>query len=143
MITPEELRIAIDTRSVGRGDIERAIHTINSQAQRIAELDAKWRDYENNYILPVFKWAEEMKIDLPALVAAGGGNCVELFVKELRKRIAKLEAQLLIEPSADHIHGQIAGLRWAREEAKQFATGMGLGLSCEREADRLEATLKP
>jgi hypothetical protein len=65
---------------------------INSMSRRIIDLDEKWRFYENNYILPVFKWAAEMGIDLPALVVAGGGNCVELFVRELRNRIKELES---------------------------------------------------
>lgn len=51
MITAEarELRFAIDTNSVGRVDVEKAINTIEKQATRIAELDTKWRDYETNY----------------------------------------------------------------------------------------------
>lgn len=74
--------------------LDEARKLIDAKDKRIAELDAKWRDYETNYILPVFKWAEEMKIDLHALVAAGGGNCVELFFRELRKRIEDLEEAL-------------------------------------------------
>lgn len=44
----------------------------------------KWRDYEDNYILPAFRWAERENIDLPSLVSAHPGhNCVELLVTAL------------------------------------------------------------
>lgn len=60
-----------------------------------ARLDAKWRDYETNYILPCFRWAKELGFDLEALVRSRPGhNCVELFVEALRSRIRTLEAEL-------------------------------------------------
>ena len=96
MITAKEARQrALYVSSVLTETYDREVaDTLEVHEKRIAELDAKWRDYETNYILPTFKWAEEMKIDLHALVAAGGGNCVELFFRELRKRIEELEESL-------------------------------------------------
>ena len=45
----------------------------------------KWQLYEQKYILPCFKWAEEEGIDLKKLVKENPGkNCVELLVKTLK-----------------------------------------------------------
>ena len=45
----------------------------------------KWRLYEEKYILPCFKWAEEEGIDLKKLVKENPGhNCVELLFKTLK-----------------------------------------------------------
>lgn len=41
-------------------------------------------DYERNYVLPTFTWAEEYGIDLQKLVMDNAGkNCVELLVRAL------------------------------------------------------------
>ena len=48
--------------------------------------EAKWREYERDYILPVFEWAKEVGFDLPAAVRKGGGNCVALLVRYLIER---------------------------------------------------------
>ena len=46
--------------------------------------ELKWRLYENEYILPCFRWTKEQGIDLEKLVRDNPGhNCVELLVKEL------------------------------------------------------------
>jgi hypothetical protein len=50
----------------------------------------KWRRYEQDYILPVFKWAEEMGIDLRALVSEGKGNSTVRFFQTLREKINSL-----------------------------------------------------
>jgi hypothetical protein len=45
----------------------------------------KWQDYERNYILPCFKWAEESGLDLRDAVTKNAGmNCVEILVKWLQ-----------------------------------------------------------
>lgn len=56
---------------------------------------SKWRDYEDNYILPVFTWAKECGIDLEVAVrekSRPGSNCVVLFFEALRARLSELEA---------------------------------------------------
>lgn len=47
----------------------------------------RWTNYEQNYILPCFKWAEERGIDLHALVRDHPGkNCVELLINAIDPR---------------------------------------------------------
>ena len=44
--------------------------------------EQKWREYERDYILPCFQWANEYGIDLRKLVRDNPGkNCVELLVR--------------------------------------------------------------
>ena len=52
----------------------------------------KWWDYEQEYILPCFKWAKECGIDLPALVSEAKGNSTVRFFGALRDQIAELRA---------------------------------------------------
>jgi len=50
---------------------------------------SKWWAYEQEYILPCFKWAAEMGYDLEAAVRdKPGKNCVELLVEWLRSRLS-------------------------------------------------------
>ncbi len=52
----------------------------------------KWIQYEQEYILPCFKWAKEAGIDLKNLVSKNPGhNCVELLIKELISKNISLE----------------------------------------------------
>jgi hypothetical protein len=55
---------------------------------------AKWQDYEKNYILPTFGWAEKLdpKVELEQLVRDNPGkNCVELLFKHMLARISDLQ----------------------------------------------------
>jgi hypothetical protein len=48
----------------------------------------KWWDYEQEYILPAFEWAEECGIDLRAAVSANPGkNCVRLLHEAVCERL--------------------------------------------------------
>jgi len=48
----------------------------------------KWWNYEQEYILPCFKWAKESGIDLAEeIVKNPGHNCVEILVKQLQARL--------------------------------------------------------
>lgn len=48
----------------------------------------KWWTYEQEYVLPCFKWAAEMGYDLEAAVRENHGrNCLELLVAWLRARV--------------------------------------------------------
>ena len=58
--------------------------TIDQLRRENVRLDDKWRDYEENYILPCFAWARDAGIDLPTLVSEAKGNCVERLVQTLR-----------------------------------------------------------
>lgn len=53
----------------------------------------KWRDYEDDYVLPTFKWAEEMGFDLHELVREAKGNCVVRFFEKLRADLKKLQRE--------------------------------------------------
>lgn len=55
----------------------------------------KWQDYEREYILPAFQWAEAAGIDLKELVSIRAGhNCVELLVMVLLEDRAALRAEV-------------------------------------------------
>ena len=58
-----------------------------SYADARAEIERheeKWQNYEQNYILPCFKWATEQGIDLHKLVRDNAGkNCIQLLVEAL------------------------------------------------------------
>lgn len=89
-ITHEEARRLCETAKYGVPyGLLRYIDQQDSLAQ---ELTKKCREYEADYILPVFAWAKEMGIDLPALVNEAKGNCVERLFGALRGRIQELEA---------------------------------------------------
>jgi len=74
-------------------ECERAVATLDRLEQRLVDAEAraeehrkKWRGYEQDYILPCFKWAEEDGIDLQALATdSAGRNCVDLYVHALRQ----------------------------------------------------------
>jgi hypothetical protein len=62
----------------------------------------RWWDYEQNYILPCFKWATECGIDLDQLVREKAGkNCVELLADSLRAALTAKDAEL---QNAKHGH---------------------------------------
>jgi hypothetical protein len=77
--------------------------TLKSADNKIAELNLalekktaiaqeywdKFRNYEDEYILPTFKWAEEMGFDLHKLVDERKGNCVVRFFQRLRGDLKK------------------------------------------------------
>lgn len=54
----------------------------------------KYRNYEDEFILPTFKWAEEIGLDLKALVSEGKGNCVVRFFQFIRERLTKAEEKV-------------------------------------------------
>ena len=66
----------------------------------------KWQLYEKKYILPCFKWAKELNIDLENLVKENPGhNCVELLVKTLKTIIGQYNktAQGIVKDKVDEI----------------------------------------
>ena len=64
-----------------RASVQRLFATIDHHRR-------KWREYENEYILPCFRWARELGFDLERMVIDNPGhNCVELLVSTLRKCI--------------------------------------------------------
>ncbi len=65
---------------------------LEQQAERASRAERKWQEYERDYILPCFKWAEESGLDLhEAVLKNPGKNCVEILVRWLQNqaRIAK------------------------------------------------------
>jgi hypothetical protein len=86
MSTPEiiarikEVSAELDQLRESADEIER----LKGEVER---LTAKYREYEQNYILPCFRWADEIGFDLREAVKDNTGkNCVELLVAELRRR---------------------------------------------------------
>jgi hypothetical protein len=67
---------------------------VELQAAELKRANDKWINYETNYILPCFKWAEEMDIDLQALVRQADGNCVAQLVHTLRERVESQATEL-------------------------------------------------
>lgn len=98
-VTHEQASRAVACLHSGDANGGRAIHGYIDQ-QEAAErsgrealryANKKCQDYEIEYILPCFKWAEECGIDLRALVREGGGNCVAKFVGALRAKLQDAE----------------------------------------------------
>ena len=54
----------------------------------------KWLAYEIDYILPVFKLAEKLGIDLPLLVREAKGNCVIRLFEALEDRLKIAEDKI-------------------------------------------------
>jgi len=72
--------------------------TLAEVIDRAVRAERKWQEYERDYILPCFKWAEESGLDLHKAVAENPGrNCVDLLVRWLqsRARAAKSFAESL------------------------------------------------
>ena len=77
---------------------EPEIPTLSETLARAEQAERKWQEYERDYILPCFKWAEELGYDLHEAVRENPGrNCVDLFVRWLRgqARTAKSLAESL------------------------------------------------
>ena len=71
---------------------------VELQAERAVSAERKWQEYERDYILPCFRWAEESGLDLRKAVAENPGrNCVELLVRWLQReaRAAKSFAETI------------------------------------------------
>lgn len=82
---------------------ETAEQAVEELKEKLAAANRKWTDYEQSYILPCFKWAEECGLDLRALIARGGGNAVSLLVQalmqqaqEAKEKLASAEAELSV-----------------------------------------------
>ncbi|HTG95766.1 MAG TPA: hypothetical protein VL866_24410 [Pyrinomonadaceae bacterium] len=97
MSTPEiiarikEVSAELDQLRESADEIER----LKGEVER---LTAKYREYEQNYILPCFRWADEIGFDLREAVKDNTGkNCVELLVAELRRRDTTARADAIGE----------------------------------------------
>lgn len=56
--------------------------------KELARASSKWRGYEREYVLPPFKWAEEIGFDLRAAVRNNPGkNCAKLLFEHMRERM--------------------------------------------------------
>lgn len=75
--------------------------------------EAKWQDYEREYILPAFEWAKEVNFDLPAAVKEAKGNCIERLVRHLIETIqhgASTERPPLTHVACKDIGGRVWSL---------------------------------
>jgi hypothetical protein len=76
--------------TVRRNVLDAAVAKLLSERDEAA---AKWQKYEQGYILPCFKWAEESGLDLREAVSDNPGrNCVEILVRWLQGRGRAAEA---------------------------------------------------
>lgn len=90
-------------------------------------LDAKWREYERDYVLPCFRWATDAGFDLEALVREKAGkNCVELFGERLRQdrdaarvESARLERELEVARIGAQWEGAAMRFKAERDTARQ------------------------
>lgn len=86
--TDEELAKFRSPLYGGQGAATRWLATLEAEHTERMRERSKWWDYEQEFILPCFKWAEEMGIDLRDLVATTPGrNCVDLLVHALMERL--------------------------------------------------------
>jgi hypothetical protein len=59
----------------------------DEQAERALRAEQKWQEYERDYILPCFKWADEMGFDLQeAVLKNPGHNCVRRVTRKRSPR---------------------------------------------------------
>lgn len=98
---------------------------------RIAQLEReiecsnhKWRMYEEEYILPAFKWATEIGFDLRQAVADNPGkNCVRLLVEHLINQLGFGVNPALNEFVCPHTHVRYrfhwSGSQWIFEEVSR------------------------
>jgi hypothetical protein len=71
-----------------RAERDAALAQLNDWKGRAEAHKKKWWDYEQEYILPAFEWAEECGIDLRAAVSANPGkNCVRLLHEAVCERL--------------------------------------------------------
>jgi len=75
---------------------------VEALSRKLAAATDKWRNYEDNYILPCFSWAKAAGLDLNALVRQHAGrNCVDVLISTLvdqcataNKRAGAAEARI-------------------------------------------------
>jgi hypothetical protein len=59
-----------------------------AEREQTAYHESKWREYEREFILPQFDWAESVGIDLQALVRDNPGkNCSRLLFEVMEARV--------------------------------------------------------
>lgn len=80
---------------------------VERQREEIGCLNAKWRVYEREYILPLFDWATDLGFDLRKLVHENAGkNCARLFYEYLKEKVERqaAEIQMLQEEIASMVN---------------------------------------
>ncbi len=94
----EELRVSHadlkTNREINKGALEVALKVTDSlrtdlevASHNFIAANRKWQEYERDHILPCFRWATTLGIDLPRLVSENPGkNSTELFVQVLCDR---------------------------------------------------------
>ncbi len=101
----QRLFATIDKQKAAKAECERqlqesfdrygaALEDVNSLREDRDAASKKWQDYERDFILPCFRWARELGLDLEQMVLANPGrNCVELLVSALRERASRAPIQ--------------------------------------------------
>jgi hypothetical protein len=78
-----------------RSALETATADCDNWQEREEAAEKKWRYYENDFVLPMFRWARDMGFDLRKLVDDNPGkNCSELFHEEVLRREAKMQEDI-------------------------------------------------
>lgn len=98
----QRLFATIDKQKAAKAECERqlqesfdrygaALEDVNTLREDRDAASKKWQDYERDFILPCFRWARELGLDLEQMVLdSPGHNCVELLVSTLRDRFTKI-----------------------------------------------------
>jgi len=122
-------QVVVDSDSVNGGTISVCGWCLLDQRDKLElslrEATEKWKTYEREYILPLFKRAREAGMNLEALVMENPGqNCVQLFAKHRvereREAIAKwcdAEARsfILENPDTPAAQATAIALRFVRD----------------------------
>jgi len=104
----------------------------------------KWQEYEREYILPCFKWAEDLDFDLKKAVHENAGkNCVQLLIDHLvkYKRAAKFSHMMLMEESNGRVslHEQSES---AETDRQQTLRVISENVTLDINNSRMEAALR-
>lgn len=101
----QRLFATIDKQKAAKAECERqlqesfdrygaALEDVNTLREDRDAASKKWQDYERDFILPCFRWARELGLDLEQMVLANPGrNCVDLLVSTLRERASRAPIQ--------------------------------------------------
>lgn len=79
---------------------------IKKLKEEVSRLNAKWQDYETNYVLPVFKWHEEVFGSTMNVRDHNPKNlnCVQLFFDRLREKLAAAEEHAKVCQTANELN---------------------------------------
>lgn len=107
----------------------------------LAQSHEKWQTYERDYILPAFVWANEIGLDLQAVVLEHPGkNCIELLVEHLRTALAAERAKReQAEEAVDEMSLELRALRRVHLHGCDCSEDEACMFARERDAEHVRA----